>query len=242
MPSIAIHCNPSLDWHAKRAPQMLAGLKALGLEAHITTNRYRESRVAVLLGTTYFRSVEATGRYLLVDRASWGDPEYVQLVWDGHGRRGNHCVPDNLGDRQLPIELHPWETTGNRIILCGQVEPYSPHYRSMDEWYDDVIDSVTHFRHHPAAQNPTGLPLAQDWTDAGRVVCLNSSVAVDAVIAGIPTVTMDEHSLAWDVSAHDPDVSLTTDREEWLRWLAYTQWHWDEIEQGEPIRHLFEVT
>jgi hypothetical protein len=24
-----------------------------------------------------------------------------------------------------------------------------------------------------------------------------------------------------------------------LGWLAWTQWSWDEIEQGEPIRHLF---
>jgi len=29
------------------------------------------------------------------------------------------------------------------------------------------------------------------------------------------------------------------DRGDWLRWLAWTQWRWDEIRQGEPIRHLF---
>lgn len=238
---IAVHYNPSIKWQAQRAPQFLAGLKTLGFEAHLTTNRQRESDIAVLLGTTYFRAVEATGRYLLVDRASFGDPHYVQLVWDGHGRRGNHCVPDEHDVRPIEVDVHKWEKNGSRIIVCGQTETYSPEYRCLEDWYDEVSPFATHFRHHPAGGNPTGLPLAQDWTDCRLAICLNSSVAVEAVLGGIPTVTMDEHSLAWDVTSHDPGVSLTPDRRDWLHWLTWTQWRWDEIEQGEPIRHLFEV-
>jgi hypothetical protein len=29
------------------------------------------------------------------------------------------------------------------------------------------------------------------------------------------------------------------DRQEWANWLAWTQWRWDEIEAGLPIKHLF---
>jgi hypothetical protein len=242
MDSIVIHCEPNVGWQGPFAVKMQAGLKALGINAPITSNRQREADVGILLGTTFWRGIEASGRYLLVDRASFGDPEFVSLVWDGHGRRGNHCVPENAGDRWSDISdqvtIHPWNGAGSRVVLCGQTETYSPYYVSVHDWYAHV--TATHFRKHPVGENPTGLPLATDWSDAGRVVTLNSSVAVESVFSGIPTVTMDEGAMAWDVTSHDPEVSVTPNRDEWLQWLAWTQWHHDEIEAGLPIGHLFE--
>lgn len=79
-----------------------------------------------------------------------------------------------------------------------------------------------------------------DWADVGRVVTLNSSIGVESVLTGIPTVTMDEGAMAWKVSSHDANESLTPDRRRWLHWLAWTQWSHDEIESGHPIKHLFE--
>lgn len=70
--------------------------------------------------------------------------------------------------------------------------------------------------------------------DYRRAVTLNSSVAVSTVLAGIPTVTMDEGAMAWDVTSHDPGVIVTPDRTEWLHWLAWTQWSYDEIREGVP--------
>lgn len=245
MGSIAVHCNPSVDWQRKRAPQMLAGLKALGLEAHVTTNRQRESDVAVILGTTFFRAVfgcAPDGDTLLVDRASVGDPDYVQLVWNGYGRRGDHKVPKKRHDRwkNLDVVVHPWQGFGDKVVLCGQTETYSPHYADLAQWYKLIAPSATHFRHHPAGGNPTGLPVHQDWSGVSRVITLNSSVGVESVLNGIPTVTMDEGAMAWHVTSHHPQEIYTPERLEWCQWLAWTQWHWKEIEAGTPIRHLFE--
>ena len=72
-------------------------------------------------------------------------------------------------------------------------------------------------------------------------VSLNSSVGVDAVLDGIPTVTMDEQAMAWDITSHAPDEVRTPDRRPWVRWLAWTQWHHEEIREGKPIKHLFEA-
>lgn len=235
MGSVVIHCEPRIAWQGAFALKMQAGLKRLGIKAPITSYRQREADIGILLGTSCWRNVEATGKYLLVDRASFGDPHSVQLVWNGHGRRGDHCVPDLRSTRATP-NIEPWRT-GNRVILCGQTETYSPHYASLDEWYGSV--TATHFRKHPVGGNPTGLPEAKDWSDCGRVVTLNSSVGVDTVLRGIPTVTMDEAAMAWDVTAHDSGDTVTPDRQPWLEWLAWTQWHHDEIEAGEPIKHLF---
>jgi hypothetical protein len=65
-------------------------------------------------------------------------------------------------------------------------------------------------------------------------VTLNSSVAVDAVLSGIPAVTMDEAAMAWDVTSHSPEDVVTPARDEWLHWLAWTQWTHDEIRSGVP--------
>ena len=51
---------------------------------------------------------------------------------------------------------------------------------------------------------------------------------------------MDEGAMAWEVTGHRPDEVVMPDRTEWLHWLAWTQWHWNEIAMGTPIKHLFE--
>jgi len=234
--TVAIHCNSGIAWQAKRAEYFSAGLKVLGIDHIITDSRIRVADNAILFGTTFWRGIEGCdGNWLLVDRASWGDPEFVSLVWNGHGRRGNHMVPDDRGGRDTP-ELQPWRT-GSRVVLCGQTETYSPNYAQLPDWYS--VARATHFRSHPTGENPTGLPRAKDWSDCRLAVTLNSSVAVDAVIAGVPTVTMDEAAMAWDVTSHTPDEVITPDRRPWLEWLSWTQWHWDEIRDGLPIAHLF---
>lgn len=239
---VVIHSEPGIPWHASFASKMRRGLKRIGIDSKVTTSRGRESDVAILLGTTLWRNVEATGKYLLVDRASFGDPEFVQLVWDGHGRRGNHNVPlpiDSARWKAMGCRVSPWREGGHRVVLCGQVETWSPKYVSPESWYSTV--NATHFRSHPSGTNPTGLPRAATWDDCEVAITLNSSVGVDAVLNGIATVTMDEAAMSWDVTGHIPTDRHMPDRRPWLEWLAWTQWHHDEIEQGEPIKHLFEA-
>lgn len=258
---ISIHCEPAIEWQPVFAQKMQQGLKAIGINSDISASRWRESDIAILLGTTCWRHIETTGHHLLVDRCSFGDTnENVSLVWNGHGKRGDHCVPEwrnrstfRLRSKRPTPELLPWRTeyvlkfddgteatTSNwsRVVLCGQTETYSPNYKDLDAWYSQV--SATHFRKHPAGSNPTGLPLANNWDEAGLVITLNSSVAVESVIEGIPTITMDGASMAFDVTSHIQDRAITPDRRRWLDWLSWTQWHHDEIREGEPIKHLFE--
>jgi hypothetical protein len=233
---ITIHCEPNIEWQGPFAHKMQQGLNALGITNVITRSRTRESETAILLGTTFWRGIEASGDYLLVDRCSFFDTnEWVSLVWNGHGRRGDHKVPKLVTPRYHPIP--DWWRTGNRRVLCGQTEPYSPHYSSLNEWYSMV--DATHFRTHPAGNNPTGLPRISNFDDCGLAITLNSSIGVEAVIAGIPTVTMDEAAMAYDVTSHDGSV-ITPDRRPWLEWISWTQWHHNEIRDGHPIRHLFE--
>ena len=240
---VVVHAAPTIGWHREFAERMLQGLRTVGVSHQVTSQRHRVSNsLAILLGTSAWRQVEATGPYLLVDRCSMGDTNrWVTLVRDGHGRRGDHRVPHGTPayrwewmEDVAGIRMQPWRS-GKRRVLCGQTETYSPHYATLDGWYRSV--PATHFRKHPSGENPTGLPECRGWEDVGLAITLNSSVAVDAVLAGVPTVTMDEAAMAWDVTAHTPDV-IKPARLPWLHWLAWTQWNHDEISEGTPWAHL----
>ena len=229
-----IHCEPRIEWQARRLPAMVAGLEALGVPYRVTSDRSRQDGLPILFGTSCWRAVEATGPYLLVDRCSFGDTnDWVSLVRDGHGRRGDHRVSEGVsGDRweQIGVPVLPWQT-GERVVLCGQTEPYSPHWRRVEDWYA-TKQGMTHFRKHPAGLNPTGLPETRSWEDVGLAITLNSSVAVDALLNGVPTRVEDEGSMAW------PGFGPDHDRLPWLHWLAWTQWSWTEIAEGTPWAHL----
>ncbi len=75
------------------------------------------------------------------------------------------------------------------------------------------------------------------WT----CVTFNSGAGVDAALAGVPIITCDPGSFAWDVSHHDPaliEKPLKPDRTRWINALAYAEWNLNEISQGLPWQHL----
>lgn len=237
---LVIHCEPRIPWQPKRAAFFAEGFRRKGIPFEVTDSRVRiDDCPAVLLGTSCWRAVERTGEYLLVDRCSFGDTErFVTLVWNGHGRRGDHRVPPNSnGERweRYGVPVMPWKT-GERVILCGQTESYSPRWTVLETWYASV--RASHFRPHPCGMNPTGLPVSLNFDNCRAAITLNSSIGVQCVLNGIPTVTMDEGAMAWDVTSHATDVFRMPDRRDWCSWLAWTQFTDDEIREGVMWDHL----
>jgi len=246
---VIIHVHPGVAWQVRILGPLTHGLWKAGLTFRLTASRTRiDGGMPILLGTTFWNDVEPGGPFILVDRCSFGDPDrWVTLVRDGHGRRGDHRVPSGRdGSRweRVGTTIEPWSNGKGAVVLCGQCRTWSPIYRTVSAWYEDVVESCTHFRRHPAARamaspsSVSALPVLESWDSVGRMVTLNSSIAVDAVLRGIPTVAMDEGSMAWEVTGRHPGDIRTFDRKEWLHWLAWTQWHWDEIGQGAPLGRL----
>ena len=165
---------------------MKAGLETLGFFVRVTQSRTRiNDDPAVLFGTSGFKAVEsAPGDWLLVDRACWGDPDSVRLGWNGRGLNAEYCVPFEKGSRKPPKrEKHE---PGDRIILCGDYDgaPYAP--------------TATHFRPHPAQLdfNPTGLPIAEDFSDCRKAIVGASTVAIELQLKGIPVEVLDPSNMA----------------------------------------------
>lgn len=175
---------------------------------------------------------------------------------------------DNRRCDLLDLQLKPWRTDGEYILLCGQ------HDRSlqwdmlpsMDRWVAETIKNIRAytdrpiiFRPHPRCpvknierqfkdvirQNPRHLPNTYDSFDMGfddiyTTVSWTSNPGIHSVIEGIPAYTSPS-SLAWDVSIK----SLTNlnnpplpDRQQWLNDYSYTEWTVEEIAQGIPLKRL----
>lgn len=266
-----IHCEPRIPWQPKRAAFFAEGLRRRGIKVVLTDNRSRLGvGFPILLGTTCWRGIERDGgEFLLVDRCSFGDTErFVSLVWNGHGRRGNHgarfsTACERCGARLdggtycgagCPsvfddVDASRWEQHGVKLkatvpgpslrtVLCGQTETYSPQYASLEAWYRSV-PWATHFRSHPAGTNPTRLPNAGVFQPTDIAVTLNSSIGVQCVLDGLPTVVMDEGSMAYDAGVRDSvEADFMPPREPWAHWLAWTQWTDDEINEGLPWDYL----
>jgi hypothetical protein len=130
----------------------------------------------VLFGTSGFKAVEAVeGDWLLVDRAFWGDPEFVRLGWNGRDIAGDYKV--ELSGRPFP-KIKKYEP-GTKIILCGD-------YDSVPEYKD-----ATHFKPHPQGGNPTSLPTVASFYNCKLAVVGKSSVGVELRLKGIPVKFTD---------------------------------------------------
>ena len=64
------------------------------------------------------------------------------------------------------------------------------------------------------------------------VVTFNSNTGVEGVLAGVPTVTMDEGAMAYPVTGHKLVDIVTPDRMAWAYALAWKQWRMEEMFSG----------
>jgi hypothetical protein len=189
-----------------------------------------------------------------------------------HVHRGGRFVSGDLPDDRataMGLILAPWKTgDAGPIVVAGQLPgDFSLDGLDINEWAIDVAGHVQRasrrlvvIRPHPfdvsndliLAGAALGIeisrqPLHHDLARAGTWIAYTSGSAIDAVMAGVPTICMSEANFAWDVSAHSLarlEKPWTGDRSQWLANLAYTQWTNDEIGGGlcwRSLRDLVEM-
>jgi hypothetical protein len=109
---------------------------------------------------------------------------------------------------------------------------FRPHPRAVDR---GMVQSP---RHTERSVEPD---LLKAMDAAHVVITYNSNSAVDAVIAGVPAITMDLGAMSYPVTGHSIDQRIMPDREEWAAKLAWKQWREEEISSGYALKTLFAV-
>ncbi len=209
--------------------------------------------------------------FLVMERGHVGDrTSWTSCGWNGLGRRGHYATANDDGARwqQWAHLMQPWKHGGECVVVMGQV-PSDQQVASLRRfsygklqgfyaWVQETIDALVNqghrvvFRPHPLAAKfgfpfaPTGAEyskctLAEDLSRAACCVTFNSTVGVESVLAGVPTVTVDEGAMAWDVAGHKLSETIRPDRERWAHNLAWTQWSLEEISNGTAWDYLKSV-
>lgn len=143
--------------------------------------------------------------------------------------------------------MRDWQWREGYTLLIGQVPgDMSLNGGRLDGWIEATAANLSGrvvYRPHPLAtgrraDRVRGLerhegPLSEALAGAGLVVTWNSNAGVEAVLAGVPTVAMDEGSMAFPVTGHALGEVVRPDRREWAARLAWCQWREEEMRSGE---------
>lgn len=225
--------------------------------------------IAIVWGVRKTQEMKRAKRVLVMERGYVGDRfHWTSCGWDGLNGYANFCneqSPSDRWDALFSEHMHPWreDQTGKYVLIFTQV-PGDASLRGMDThlWAarlcaefekrkikykirlhpkDRTINErLLRTRRYNAAKQKYVLgSLDEALADARWCVAYNSNAAVDAVLAGVPTVTMDAGSMAYPVTGHTPfERPDMPDRLQWAHNLAFTQWSIEEIQRGDAWDHL----
>lgn len=215
---------PTIDaWNAVRAA---------GETFYYIDNGYMR---ATYQGGGYFRITKNAMQYRFPERAY------------GRGHVGDFAgMSDGARFRELGVEIQPIKRTGWKVVVAQQSAWwYQRHGTTIEEWTDQVVAELRRvtsreiwIRGKPIKGHKEP-PLQEALKSIWMVVVHSSNVAVEAILAGVPAICLQECAaspLAWDsledVEVH-PERRISTEiRRQWAEVLADNQWTVPEMKSG----------
>lgn len=198
-------------------------------------------------------------RGYLLDRYKWTSCGYNGL--NNHANFYNQNIDstrwNNVFSHQM--SLLDWSDSGEYALIAGQVKrDASVKHLSIYNIYQNLIKELNTmnipvvFRPHPLEKykhlnDITNLKFTYDKNHtledtlkkARFTITINSNAGVISLTKGIPVISLDNKSMVYDYSSHSIFSNLIyPDRLPWCHRMAYTQWSFGEIKNGETWNHL----
>jgi phosphohistidine swiveling domain-containing protein len=135
----------------------------------------------------------------------------------------------------LKIPLRPWKRTGRNVVVCPMTGAVGDFLNiNTRKWIETVTDELRKYTERPIIVKPKGdVDISEMFEDAWCVVTHSSNAAVDAVLAGVPVVTLGDSAceqISWGLS--DIESPFWPERDWWCHKLAYHQFTLDEFRNG----------
>lgn len=133
----------------------------------------------------------------------------------------------SMTSRHIIVRLHPAMSLKARAEFFGEI--------------GGIL-----FRNYPNISWSSGsdTSLDEDLSLAGVCVTYSSGSSIDAVLAGVPVIAVDEGNFAWPISSRtlaeieSPHLANKKTVDDWLIKLANCQWTRSEMASGQVWRHL----
>lgn len=170
-------------------------------------------------------------------------------VTKGRLQHEGYGMSDGKRFASLGIEIKPWRTAGDHIVVCPQSDDFMRRIVGYNgDWLTDITQAlmlrterplkVRHWNRDKAAAAAT---LHEDLRNAWALVTWSSAAAIEAILAGIPAVVSGQCA-AKPASIRMDDIDTADpagiERHEWAAVLADNQWTLDEIRRGVAWSHL----
>lgn len=231
-----------------------------------------DCEVAVMVGVKSRELYQANWRAgvhtIILDkgysRHSTGGPiktwEYWRVAVDGHHPTRYLMKTPRPVDRlrKLRLNVRPWRTIGEHIVIAGSSAKYNAFYglpdpttyaQSLVRHIREVSDRPIVYRPKPSWKEAveidgarfsygTGETIDQVLDGAHAMVTHGSNACFEAVLAGIPCVVLGD-AVAKPISSTElsdlesPLMAKRRDRNAWLAALSYQQWTLGEYSTGE---------
>ena len=194
---------------------------------------------------------------------------YISLCLNEIKRNGIQYAKESNSTRweKLNLTMPKWRKSGGHILLIGQNEEGigTTNIRksgiSFYDWSRYALETIRKYtdrkiiyKPHPHQEylpDPVSNCEIVDSTSTHKIsdffedcwcaVGSASNATVDCVMAGIPVITEDKMSVAYDVAEHSvlnienprmPDIT------QWLYNICYAQWNIDELGNGEAWKYI----
>ncbi len=173
-------------------------------------------------------------------------PEHFYALSIGwHNGRGRWPTPSSERFPLLGIELAPWRTEGDHILICpnrsfgvGEQVMHPDWAQRVAERLSKATKRPVRVRGHPGNNAPKK-SIREDLQGAWAAVIWSSSSGAHALHMGIPVYVEAPFWVMKGAGSSGPIEEPTLpDRQPFFEQLAWQQWTCEEIESGEPFRYL----
>lgn len=133
----------------------------------------------------------------------------------------------SLTERNISVRFHPAMSDKGRAEFFSEIYPLIfKNYKNIF-WQDGISKT-----------------LEQELAESGICISYSSGSCIDAILKGVPCITMDEGNLAYPISSHrldrinSPKLASQEEIKNWLDCLANSQWNEQEMIEGKVWNHI----
>ncbi len=200
------------------------------------------------------QSFEKVGAIVIVTENPWIKPStglkrggMLSLSVGHHSGAGWWLVDSPDRWDSFGIEISPWRTQGERVLVLPQRGYGESGVTMPGSWTRNITVRIAQFSNRPITVRPhPGIyrPKNPDFSKTWCAVTWASGAGIKALAAGIPVFYELKNwigALAATYGVRDIERPWMGDRLPMFQRLAWAQWYLDEIETGEPFTRCLQA-